>query len=362
MAMALGKIARLVTGQVWRLTGVVLAVVAVLAGLFLFIDNQHDVGVGQFNVSDALVLALLLLPGQLVVFMPIAALLGALLGLGQLGRESAFIIARSVGFSPWRLAQAAGLAGVVLASVSLLAGELVNPALTRFADQWRAEAKGESVSQLQGATVWVRDGARFLRFARPAQADQPGGVQLFEFATVDAERQELTTLASAQSGSVNEAGLWQLNQVDALALDGTHVTRTQLAQYQVQGTAYRGVLTLAAVDPDGLPLWDIWRQIKFLTQNGQTARALQMSLHNRLAHALATIVLTMLAVVFVLGVQRSGQGVRLAQGVAIGLVYLLLTRTIESGGTVYQWSPLVVAWLPLLLLSCVTVVALWRAR
>ena len=77
---AITRIDRLVAFQVLRLTLLVLAVVGVLSALFLFIDNQHDVGTGQYSLSDALWLALILLPTQLVQLMPIAALLGALLG------------------------------------------------------------------------------------------------------------------------------------------------------------------------------------------------------------------------------------------------------------------------------------------
>lgn len=360
--MALDTIDRMIAGQVLKLTLVVLAVVVVLAGLFLFIDNQHDVGVGQFGVKDAFELALIMLPGQLVQFMPIAALLGALLGLGQLARERAFIIARSVGISPWRLAQAAGLAGMLLALLALLAGELLNPALTRFADQWRAEARGDNPLQASGNSVWLRDGSRFLRFEPPNRDNAHGRVQVFDFVQNNAHREELISLIDAHSAVVDAAGAWRLANVNQLQFSEQAAHRINVNENIIQVNAFGQAVAGATVDPDGLAMWDLWPQITFLTENGQDARLLEMSLYNRLAHALATVVLSMFAVVFVMGAQRSGQGVRLTQGVAIGLVYLLVTRTVETGGTVYHWPPLFVAWLPLLLLSVVASVSLYRTR
>jgi lipopolysaccharide export LptBFGC system permease protein LptF len=49
-------------------------------------------------------------------------------------------------------------------------------------------------------------------------------------------------------------------------------------------------------------------------------------------------------------------------GVLIGVMYFLLTRTLENSAQVYDLSPMVVAWLPTLLLAAGTLVALVRTR
>ncbi len=45
-----------------------------------------------------------------------------------------------------------------------------------------------------------------------------------------------------------------------------------------------------------------------------------------------------------------------------GVLFVLLTQTLENSGQVYGLNPLLVAWGPTLLLSAISVVAIWRTR
>jgi lipopolysaccharide export system permease protein len=344
----------MVIGQTIKLTGLVLAVVGVLAGLFLFIDNQHDVGVGQFSVRDAFGLVFLELPAQLTQLMPLSALLGALLGLGQLGRERAFIIARSVGVSPWRLARAAAIAGLLLSLSSILVSEWINPSLTVIADQWRDQAKGVAETDHHGSVVWVRDGQRFFKIGEPSRGQVQNGVQIFEFKSNEAQRDELLSVAIARHGSIDGDGHWQLKDVGRWEFSDKAVAFSSMPSLELDSGAFDQAIHSAVADPDGLSMVDCVRQIHFLSANGQSARAFEMSLHNRLSHAMATIVLCMLAVAFVMSAQRGGQSRQIAIGLLIGLIYFLITRTSETAGAVYNLSPVWIAWAPLLLLSAIT--------
>jgi hypothetical protein len=103
------------------IVGAVLLVMAVfltLGGLFLFIGQQDDIGVGRYTGVDALSFVLLNLPQQAWELMPISALIGTLVGLGALARGSELTVMRAAGLSVWRIARAALVAGLVLAAAS----------------------------------------------------------------------------------------------------------------------------------------------------------------------------------------------------------------------------------------------------
>jgi lipopolysaccharide export system permease protein len=71
----------------------------------------------------------------------------------------------------------------------------------------------------------------------------------------------------------------------------------------------------------------------------------------------------MLAVPFVFGPLRSsGAGSRMAIGIGIGIVYVLINRTLENSGDVYGLSPLLVAWAPFAALSALTAFSIARTR
>ena len=73
----------------------VMAVLLVLGALFVFIDQQSDVGIGHYTALGALWYSLLNLPQQAYELLPITALLGSLLGLGTLARGSELTVMRS---------------------------------------------------------------------------------------------------------------------------------------------------------------------------------------------------------------------------------------------------------------------------
>jgi len=88
----------------------VLAVLVALGALFLFANQQDDIGIGTYTAIDAFWFVLLNLPQQVFELMPIAVLLGALLGLGTLARGSELTVMRSAGISVWRIAGSVAMA------------------------------------------------------------------------------------------------------------------------------------------------------------------------------------------------------------------------------------------------------------
>ena len=98
----------------------VLTVLIALGALFLFANQQDDIGVGTYSAIDALWFVLLNLPQQLYEFMPIGVMIGALLGLGALARGSELTVMRAAGVSVWRIAGSVAMAGVVLVAVAVV--------------------------------------------------------------------------------------------------------------------------------------------------------------------------------------------------------------------------------------------------
>src|SRR5690348_3601741 len=137
--------------------GVVLAV----AVLVTFIGEQGDVGQGHYTAMSAFWYALMNLPQQGWELLPIGALIGSLLGLGQLARGSELIVLRASGVSVARIAGSALIAGLVLIAVEVLVGELLAPPLGQAAKQEKAFERFANVS-FGGGGAWVRDGDLIL--------------------------------------------------------------------------------------------------------------------------------------------------------------------------------------------------------
>ena len=78
----------------------------VFASLSLFVDfvsQSDDIGVGSYGIYEAMQYTLMKLPSSLMKFIPIIVLIGSLVALGNMGKNSELIIIISSGFSFFRL-------------------------------------------------------------------------------------------------------------------------------------------------------------------------------------------------------------------------------------------------------------------
>ena len=110
-------------------TALVMAVLLSLALVFTFIGEQDDVGVGHYTTLSAFWFSLFNLPAQAWDLLPIAALIGALLGLGALARGSELTVLRASGVSIARIAGSALIAAFILLASEVILGELGEPDL-----------------------------------------------------------------------------------------------------------------------------------------------------------------------------------------------------------------------------------------
>jgi lipopolysaccharide export system permease protein len=122
-------------------------------------------------------------------------------------------------------------------------------------------------------------------------------------------------------------------------------------------------LGLAATDPDLLTLRGLASYIDHLRRNHLGTASYEIGFWSRIARLFAVIVVTLLALPFVFGPLRTtGAGTRTVVGVLLGVVFFLVTRTVENGGQLFGLNPVLVGWLPTAVVGFLTVVAVSRTR
>jgi lipopolysaccharide export system permease protein len=337
----------------------VMAVVLLLGALFVFIDQQDDIGVGHYTALEALWFTLLNLPQQAFELLPITVLIGSLLGLGSLARGSELTVIRATGISIVRLAGAALIAGLILMGIEILLGEYLAPPLQVAAREQKAFAKYTNISFGGGGGAWVRDGNLILNVARQSGQRQFGSMQIFEL-TPD---HHLVALGHAVNATAGADKKWLLGDYTESRFSAGSVQTQPPGKRVLQSNVTVGFLGLAAQDPNTLTNRALWQLIQYSRANSLDANRYMFAFWSRIARTVAIVFAVLLAIPFVLGSLRSsGAGTRTLMGLLLGICFFLAQRLIESGTVVFNLNPMVLAWIPTALLGFVTLALLARAR
>jgi lipopolysaccharide export system permease protein len=350
-----GYLARALLGM----TLIVLAVLLSLGAFIEFVGQLDDVGVGEYGIFEGIAYALMKVPEMAFTMLPMAALLGGLLGFGALASGSEMIALRAAGASPAALARTVLATGAGFALFTLVLGLYLAPPLERYSRQYRTFAMHGPSGLASSESAWVRDGDVIMNLSRLGDPTRFGGVYLFRLA----RPASLASIARADSAEIGAADEWALSNFaeTRFTADGVSVRRERRFA-ELDGLSPE-LLSLSIVRPEALNALALWRYIDYLQQNDLDSRRYEVELWRRIASAVAVAPMCVLALSFSFGqMRRAGTGARMLIGVVIGLVYFLLSRGLADGSEVFDLEPLLVGWLPTLLLAAVAAVATARAR
>jgi len=339
-------------------TVLVLVVLLSLAGLFEFISQLEDTQ-GNYGVPQALLFTLLRLPQLSFEMLPIAALIGSLLGLGSLANGSELVVMRTAGLSVMRMAGMVAISGVVLMVFTGVIGEFIGPPLDYFARTMRTEGRYEQEDRNIGNAAWVKDGPVILHLERINPEFQFGALYMFRFN----EDNTLKSIARAENSGIDDSDKWILENFRETRFrdDGVQVIESSVAVESFEVNSE--LLGITLVKPVSLSGRGLMSYISYLRKNDLSAKRYETELWSRVSKTVTVIVMPVLALAFVFGSLRSaGSGSRLLIGVLIGLAYLLASEMIANSGQVFNLNPAIVTWLPSIALLMVTALALSRVR
>ncbi|MFK8015616.1 MAG: LPS export ABC transporter permease LptG [Gammaproteobacteria bacterium] len=339
-------------------TGLIMLVLLGLGAFVNFAGQVDNVGEGSYTLFNALTFVALTLPQQAYEMLPIATLLGALLGLGALASNSELIVLRASGVSIWRLARAVAIGGFALTLITAALGEFIAPPSEQYAKRFRAQQLHRQLSFTGGQSGWVKDGDVIVNIGEALSVDG-GGVRIYRF---DGEGR-IASIGVAASAEVSSSQNWLLADFRESTFSSAGVA-TRNEQLATQRSYLNPeLLRLSVVDADQLSGRRLSRYVAYLKRNQLNSERYEIALWSRVASVVSVFLMSLLALPFVFGSLRaSGSGTRLVVGVLFGVAYYLTSKTLASSGAVYGINPVLTAFLPALVLASVTVLMMSRVR
>lgn len=353
------RLSRYIALEVLKGVGLALAVLVAVTSFIELVGQLDDVGTNDYGFREALTYVALRLPRTVFEILPPAALIGALLSLGNMAVHRELVVMRASGVSNLQLLGAVSLAGFALLVVMVLLGESFAPSLGAYAREMRTRALHLDIVEA-GQSTWLKAGDRVWNFKRGPDEFGFGGVYMF-----DLDRDfRLVRIARADTAEPGGEGEWLLTnyaETRFLGDEGVVVSRERVARQRTDLSS--DLLALSSVREDLLDTPALRRYIAYLDANDLESSSYRIAYWTRIANMVSVVLMTVLALPFVFGGLRSaGKGARLLAGLVIGLGYYVATQMMRSSGEVFDLDPLVVAWAPSGLLLLITAIAFLRLR
>ena len=323
-------------------TLVALLIMLVLDVFINLLNELEDVGKGGYGLLQVIYYLLLTSPRRIYETLPMALLVGGLLGMGALANSSELTVMRSAGVSVMRLVRSAMQAGLVLGMIGLLLGEFVAPYSERLAQEMRTLSKNSEASLRAGRGFWARNGQDFINVGVILPGNRIGAIKIY---TLD-EEAKLIAITQAQSAHY-ESDHWILQGVKRSLISPERVRTESLEQLVWRSTIDPAALAVLASDPQDLAIRELLTYIDYLRANHLDARHYQLAFWNKVMGPLTNLIMLFIAMPFVFGSQRSaGTGQRLLIGVLLGLAFYLLNRMLSNWVLLAGLHPMFGAILP----------------
>jgi len=335
------KLDRYIGSSVFVAILAVLGIILGLATLFAFIDEMSDVS-DTYTLTDVLSYVLLTAPRRLYDMLPMAALIGCLIGLGTLASNSELTIMRAAGVSIGRIVWAVMKPMLVLMLAGVLIGEYVAPATETVAQANRSLAQGSGDAQSAKHGMWHRQGDEFIH----VNSVQPNGilygVTRYRF---DNERHMLS--ASFAKRAEFDTDHWQLTEITTTLFHDkrTEVVTTPVESWDVALSPQ--LLSTVVMAPESLSISGLWGYIHYLADQGLNNGRYWLAFWVKVLQPLVTAALVLMAISFIFGPLRSVTlGQRVFTGVLVGFTFRIVQDLLGPSSLVFGFPPLLSVLLP----------------
>lgn len=322
-----------------------------------FIDQLENIGQGSFHLQTAAFYLLMLVPSTLYELFPMSTLLGSIMGLSMLARNSELTAIRTSGWSMLQITVSVLKVGGLFVILCLMIGEFAAPHTRSIAEHTRAEAMKIDVEAQDGKSVWLRDGNTYTTIQEILPDLALINIRSFAFS----DDGSLQSIIEAERGRFAD-GSWVLEDSRISTFErNADQTVVHVGQKKWNTTITPDILAAFLVKPDQLSFVQLGHYIAYLENNQQNSDRFVLAWWNKIMLPLAIAAMVALAVPFAFTNQRSGNlGRNLFVGIMIGIAFYVANRGFSYAVLAGGIAPSLGASIPVLALLCLIILLMRR--
>ncbi|HEV2678440.1 MAG TPA: LPS export ABC transporter permease LptG [Aliidongia sp.] len=330
-----------------RAFALVAAALTALFSLLEFVEQLASVGEGHYRLTDALTYVLLTAPARLLQVTPVSILLGCLLALGALGRNSELTALKSLGISERRIVGSILKLLVPIVIALFLLAEFVIPPAQHLAQTERTAALSASSPVRGDNSFWAQGANQYLNVQRFASIDEAEDIDIYAFGTDGS----LENFIHADRAAIRRDGTWLLTGVMRKWLESSEFQTERLDSLSWHSFIAPQQVELLKLPPETMPPVALFRYVYDLQQRHQQAIRYEQELWRRVSIPLSMVAMILIAAPFVFGPPRGqSTGQQMTIGAIVGIVFSLTQQIAGHLDVLLDLDPAATALAPSLLL------------
>lgn len=335
-----------ITRNLLSMTLLALLGLVCLFSFFSLIDQLADTGRGNYSVAQALIYVLLTTPKLVYELFPIAAVIGSMVTLGTLARNSELVIIRTSGLSRTDLAIMLSRSGIILVLLSIIIGEFIAPLSEETAQNRRSLAMTEQISIKTKDGYWARDGDSFINIRKVLPDNQVEEIYIYEF---DKDNKLRSSIYAKEGRYENQR--WLLDDLEQTSISNENISTRIYKRAEWPSLLEPEMINFVIVKPQYLSFFGLLKYIGYLKQNAQETVPYEQALWIKIVKPFSILAMILLSVLMVHSESRlTPVGQRVFAGMLIGIVFHIADQISEHVGIVYNVDPFVSVAAPTILL------------
>ncbi|GAK83519.1 predicted permease [Vibrio ponticus] len=338
-------------------TSLVLATFVGLSAIIKYVEQLRKVGQGSYDLLQALLYVVLSIPRDIEMFFPMAALLGALIGLGMLASSSELVVMQAAGFSKLDIGLSVLKTAVPLMIIVTLLGQWGAPQAQKMARDLRAFATSNGAILSVRTGVWARDANDFI-FIGKIENDKLYGLNMWRFD----DQKQLQNVYFAKEVEYSSNNEWVMKDVQVSQMDNeVQLSKTTLPEYRWTTSLEPDKLAVVTVKPEELSLSGLYDYVGYLKASEQDASRYDLAFWRKVTQPFSIAVMMLMALSFIFGPLRSvTMGARILSGVVAGFTFYISSEFFGPLSLVYNIPPAFGAIMPSLVFLTIAIMLLRR--
>lgn len=331
--------------------------IAILFFVFLIMEVDQ-IGLGDYQVDDALQYAFAHGVSACYAIFPIICLLGALAGLGQLAAHHEIIVMRCAGYSIRRIVANVLPSATLIVLVAALVGELWLPRWVTSVNHHKAIAQSSGNIMQSSQGMWIKNGRNMVHVEQLVSPTELHNVQQFRFG----KQHDLQSITSANTAK-RVANGWLLQDVKRTRFHKDAVRADKFNYLRVSELLSSRLLALSVLTPDEMTLPMLYRYMRGQLDNHINVSGHALELWQRALKPLTALVMIILAMPFMMGSMRHlTMSTRMTIGIVGGFAFYWADHFFANFSLAFNTPVYLAALLPSVVFLSIGVIMLFRAE